>query len=422
MSENRDIFRKEYVESRLNTAPGSILIASSINQRIAAYASVLIIIMIVCFLYFGEYTKKAFLEGMVMPSSGLIKIRAPSSGFIEDLVVNEGQTVESGKPLYLINSERFDISGTGVQSALLKSLSQQYQMLESQLDYELKMSSIKIEELNGEVEKLESEIRSAEKSLELAKQKTELKQRTTERYSKLASEKYVSEISYQNELIDLVSLLSDEESFSSRVSSLEKQLQVVNHQKDYWTIQKDVREKELVRQLQALEQQEIELSAIGTTTINAPVSGIISAVVVEQGQAITAGDTVVSIIPDMSDFLVDLYAPSRDIGFITEGQEVGLRFAAFPFEKFGIQKGKVVQISQSALLPSDIELSGQIPKDIGEALYRVTVELEKQTVTAYGREEPLRVGMAVSADIRVEKRHLYEWLLGPIQRIREKVQ
>jgi membrane fusion protein len=49
-----------------------------------------------------------------------------------------------------------------------------------------------------------------------------------------------------------------------------------------------------------------------------------------------------------------------------------------------------------------------------EPLYRVLVELDQQTVSAYGRAEPLKPGMTVDADILLDQRRLIEWVLEPL--------
>ena len=49
-----------------------------------------------------------------------------------------------------------------------------------------------------------------------------------------------------------------------------------------------------------------------------------------------------------------------------------------------------------------------------EPVYRITVELARQTVTAYGEALPLQAGMTLEADIALERRRLYEWVLDPL--------
>jgi membrane fusion protein len=57
----------------------------------------------------------------------------------------------------------------------------------------------------------------------------------------------------------------------------------------------------------------------------------------------------------------------------------------------------------------------------GDPLYRVTVQLAKQAVTAYGSEELLKPGMLVDADILGERRRLLEWIFEPLYSLRGKV-
>ncbi|MBJ6911355.1 HlyD family efflux transporter periplasmic adaptor subunit, partial [Vibrio cholerae] len=139
---------------------------------------------------------------------------------------------------------------------------------------------------------------------------------------------------------------------------------------------------------------------------------------IENGQAVSRGEVLLNIIPETTELQVELYAPSRAVGFLQTGQSVGLRIDAYPFEKFGIQTGTIKRVTKSTLSPTEIKSKDQTIRSDAETLYRVIVALNKPTITVYGREEPLKVGMKVSADVYVETRQLYEWLLGPITRLK----
>ena len=90
-----------------------------------------------------------------------------------------------------------------------------------------------------------------------------------------------------------------------------------------------------------------------------------------------------------------------------------LRYEAFPYQKFGHYRGHVASISRSALTPggSQSPAVGQISS---EPMYRVTVRLARQSITAYGQDEPLKPGMALQADVMGERRRLFEWVLEPL--------
>ena len=52
--------------------------------------------------------------------------------------------------------------------------------------------------------------------------------------------------------------------------------------------------------------------------------------------------------------------------------------------------------------------------DRSENLYQITVALDSQTINAYGEAVPLQDGMRVDADVVLDTRKLYEWVLEPL--------
>jgi len=105
--------------------------------------------------------------------------------------------------------------------------------------------------------------------------------------------------------------------------------------------------------------------------------------------------------------------PSRAVGFVEPGDAVRLRYPSFPYQKFGHHGGKVLRISRSAL--SSGELGTLVGKgNAGEPYYRIVVALDRPTVRAFGREEALKPGMLLEADILGERRRLWEWAIEPL--------
>jgi membrane fusion protein len=122
---------------------------------------------------------------------------------------------------------------------------------------------------------------------------------------------------------------------------------------------------------------------------------------------------------------VHLYVPSRTAGFVAPGQHVLIRYQAFPYQKFGLQKGVVTDVSTTPFAPS--ELPQNIASTIlmnaqqngqgfngSEALYRIKVIPEKQTIEAYGRPQALKPGMTLEADVMQDSRKIWEWIAEPL--------
>jgi membrane fusion protein len=94
------LFRKETVDNQNNTSHGEIIIPASFGMSFSTVSTLLLLLFIALFLYFGQYTRKAHLSGIVMPSSGLIKITPQYSGYVTALTVSESLHVSAGTPLY----------------------------------------------------------------------------------------------------------------------------------------------------------------------------------------------------------------------------------------------------------------------------------------------------------------------------------
>jgi membrane fusion protein len=93
-----------------------------------------------------------------------------------------------------------------------------------------------------------------------------------------------------------------------------------------------------------------------------------------------------------------------------------LRFAAYPYQKFGLQGGTVRAVSQSPSV-SNHQLSTtqvQLGRQSTESIYRVSVTLDSQSINIYGTARPLMAGMALDADIMQDRRSIIEWMFEPL--------
>ena len=96
---------------------------------------------------------------------------------------------------------------------------------------------------------------------------------------------------------------------------------------------------------------------------------------------------------------------------------MSLRYQAFPYQRFGSYRARVTEISRSLIMPNETVL----PVPLSEPAYRITVVLDAQVVKAYGKDIPLQSGMIVDADIWLDRRKLYEWVLDPLYSVLGRV-
>jgi membrane fusion protein len=169
---------------------------------------------------------------------------------------------------------------------------------------------------------------------------------------------------------------------------------------------------ELERALAGNELEIIENDARRSALVTAPQPGTVTGLAAQVGQAVPLGAVLARIVPSEATLVAELFAPSRAVGFLAAGDEVRLRYAAFPYQKFGHSLGTVTAVSATTVAGDST--SG------GEPLYRVAVTLASQTVTAYGAPRRLLPGMAVEADVLLERRRVYEWVLEPLYALAER--
>lgn len=236
----------------------------------------------------------------------------------------------------------------------------------------------------------------------------------------LLAKGYISAFQVQQQQSTLLSSRADLESLARQRADIEQQLSGLDAQIADNPLQLASRLSELGGQVsngqQALASAEAERSLV----LLAPDAGTVSSVVLREGQSASSGQTVVSIIPEGSPLLAQFLVKSDASGFVRPGDRVALHLQAYPYQKFGIQKGTVKAVSQSALSPEQaMTLLGQ-PQVEQEPVYLVEVGMERQAIEAYGRNEQLHPGMMVDADILLDKRALYEWMFEPVLAAKQK--
>ncbi|MEL4016650.1 HlyD family secretion protein [Dryocola clanedunensis] len=415
------LFRKEFLDHQNDTEYGDIIIPASFGLLVSAVATIALLTLISAFICFGQYTRKAHLSGLVMPSTGLVKIIPEYPGYVTKLTVSEGQYVTAGTPLYHISAERYDGQGTGTMAAMSLSLNTQYSMLTSQQILEQRDNNQQQQATSQRISTLQPQIKSAEDRLAQAEQQVKLSVSVMSRYRKLLATHYVSDIEYQQKQIEVSAAQENVENQRQLLMQIHSSLDTAEDELKHLITQGQSRQAEIARQLQGIRQQQVELAGQRNFTLTSPVSGTVAAILVRHGQSVRAAEPVMTLVPDNAHLQVELFATSQNAGFIQPGQRVALRFAAFPYQKFGVQYGTIREISRTTLSSSELLSVSPVTWKENEGHYRVIVVPENTFILAYGRKEPLRPGMTLEGDVSLDTRHLWEWLTEPLWSLKGKL-
>ncbi|MBC3934336.1 HlyD family efflux transporter periplasmic adaptor subunit [Undibacterium sp. CY7W] len=409
------LFRRQAIEHISNRKYGTVLLAHPLSHRFLTLLFVSIAALIIGFFVFFSTTRKAQCSGVLLPNLGVIRVLPTQAGVVLSRQVVEGQAVHAGDVLFVLSSERSAAVGDAQKtiSSLLMNRRDSFHTDQSQL---LAQSRARLEALRRRASDLENEIAKIDAQILLQKQRVQLAEQSFKRYVDLQATNYISAAQLQDkqaELIDQQQRLAElnriksangRDLTSAHADIADLQLQ---SQRDAAAVQRNV---------SSIEQDLTENEARRELVVRAPQDGTVTAITAAVGQTVTPSIALASLIPAGSQLEAEIYAPSRSAGFVQPGMQVLLRYQAYPYQKFGQYKATVREVASNALRPEELPLGAQSANS-NEALYRIRVTLDQQNVTAYGRQLPLKSGMAVDASILLEQRRLYEWVLEPLYSI-----
>jgi multidrug efflux pump subunit AcrA (membrane-fusion protein) len=159
---------------------------------------------------------------------------------------------------------------------------------------------------------------------------------------------------------------------------------------------------------------------VRTLQLRASRAGQLSAQYAHPGAHIAAGQPLFALMPEDAVLQAELYLPDHLLASSAVGSEVLLRYRAFPYQHYGQYRGRIARIASSPLAASPADATKRTAAG-EDPLYRAVVAIDRQNVRDdLGQIHPLRPGLRLQADIVLEKRRLYEWLLQPFARLRSR--
>jgi membrane fusion protein len=407
------LFRPQAMEARRVSWLGSISIAQPLSLPLLTAAAVLAAAVIVLFLIAGEYTRRSRVAGQLVPDLGLATVVAPVAGVVLQPMPQEGTGVQAGQALVVISAPRPTTESADTTTALLDRLQRQRAGLEQTFLSRSALLDVRRTGFESELQAARRELAKIESAIGIQEQRVAIADDLLAHYQALAAEHYVSKVDLTRQQEAGLEQVAALQQLHRQAAGLQRSIVQIRQNLEALPAERSLQAALRTRELAALERQRLQVLASGEILVKAPVSGLITSRLIERGQAVQAGQSLLSLLPTGSVLQARLMVPSRAVGFIEPGDPVILRYPAFPHQKFGHYHGTVLRISRNALSPQGPATAGG-DMLAGEPSYRVLVTLAEQSVTAYGKLEPLRPGMRVEADILGERRKLYEWLLEPL--------
>jgi hemolysin D len=137
--------------------------------------------------------------------------------------------------------------------------------------------------------------------------------------------------------------------------------------------------------------------------LTAPVAGTVQQLAAHTlGGVVTTAQAVMEIVPDDT-LEVDATVENRDVGFLRVGQRAAVKIEAFPYTRYGMLEGKVIDLSNDAVQDKKLGLA-----------FSVRIRLPSNHMKIDDRWITLTPGMAVTAEIKTGKRSVAQYFLGPL--------
>ena len=416
------LFRDEALIATQTRALGDIVVARPISFTVWTLFATVTVMAIVVLLVFGTYTRRTTVTGQLMPDTGVVKVYTPQTGLVVEKHVVEGQTIKEGDVLYIVSSDRESSEGGATQEAINHLLQSRRTSFLQEIEKTHSIQAIESEAAKQKITQLENSLATVNAAIQDQMRRKSLSMEVAARYRDLAAKDLVSAddlAQKEADLIDQQTRLESEQRDRITVSQ-----DLASARADYARMPlKDANDlAQIQRDIDTGMQDLAESQAKRRIVITAPESGTATTVIAEIGQSLDPNRPLLSILPQSATLEAKLYAPSKAIGFVKEGDHVLLHYEAYPYQKFGSFAGVVTDVARTALPSSELTgLRSFEPKSL-ESLYQITVSLTSQTITAFGKDEALHAGMLLDADVLHETRRLYEWALEPLYALTGKVQ
>lgn len=441
----------EYVDDQT----AALLLNTPSSARVMLWVMIAFFIAASAWASWAEIDQVTRGQGKVVPSSQIQVIQNLEGGLVKQILVREGEQVQKGQQLILIDDTRF-------RSDFREREQQVANLTANVLQLSASLSSVTIDEDFSE-NNWENSVRIDYNKLAfppllkdtqpelVARQRAEyqqdldnlrnqisvmtqqVKQKQQELIEIQARIKNLRQsYDFANKELEITKPLADE-GVVPRIELLKLQRQVNDTRRELTSselkvpvLRSNIREAMLSRidtaqkfrsqQQQELNQVQDKLSSmtesavgledrVNRTVVVSPVTGTVKTLNVNTvGGVIQPGMDIVEIVPTEDTLLVEAQIAPQDIAFLRPDLHAIVKFSAYDFTKYGGLEGTLEHISADTTQDEE-----------GNSFYLVRV---RTTETSFGHDEnlPIIPGMTASIDIITGKRTVMEYLLEPILR------
>ncbi|HFL4335573.1 TPA: HlyD family secretion protein [Escherichia coli] len=382
---------------------GDVIVTTTYSQRAIITCSVFIFICVLLFISIADYTQKRTVNGIVYPDKGIVNIKSKQSGTLSAFYIKGGDYINTGEKLFSIDASS--------STQYFRNNEENYRELLSKLrEVSGRETQDNINTLNARKKLTEEQIDQTRNSIAIMTNQVRLldaaiqsQQVTFNRIQEAYKKKYVSDIEKNNAEMQLIDKKMQRQSLNNEISSREGQIISLKKELDD-TIDriKNIQNEDKKESLQSL----MKLYGIASDTesvLRAPVAGKVAEIVERTGRFVNAGDTILTVIPQGSVNQIVAFISPELIGEIKKGTKVALKYDSYPYQRFGVEHGVIIDISRVPLQPEDIYTNFGLKFE--NACFGVGIKIieRKESITVIP-------GMSLKVEIPTRKASIIKWI------------
>lgn len=395
----------------------------------------------------GEIDVVASAPGKVVPSGRSKLIQASEVAIVQSIHVHDGQSVRKGELLLQLEGQmtRADVErlqgerlaaqvDLARSSTLLAAIDDdrppvslaplipqatptQQAAAQRWLEGQYLELQTTLEQVDAEIDQRTAEIRSAQARADALCQLLSITRQLTADYKQLFSESAVAKhtwlekeqarLEQERELAIQQSRI--EELNAARMAARHRRRGVIAQLRKAMLDLHGEAERRLASLDQELKKAEQRHRLRALTS---PVDGTVQQLAVHtQGGVVTPAQTLMVIVPSDQPVEVQVQIENKDIGFVHAGQLVEVKVETFTFTKYGVVPGVVQSVSHDAI---EDERRGLV--------YNARIQLDEDELRVGAKAMKLTPGMAVRAELIIDRRRVISYFLSPLQRhVRESL-
>ena len=273
--------------------------------------------------------------GQLVPKLGLSTVLAQSTGVISRLEVSEGDIVSKGQRLGVVTVPRSTVTEGDTLAALSQQLDLRRSGILQKQEAQIALLAVQGAGYREQLAASRRELRNIEAEIGNRRQQIQIAEGTLQRLRRLEEGSYVSLLQIEQQKSKALSWLGELQALERQAIAVRRSMSQQMQSLHELPQQVKATNAAAASDLAQLEQEQVEAQARGALTINAPVDGTVSAQLVKPGQVVQSGQPLLSLLPAGDVLEAELFVPSRAIGFIERGDNVRLRYQAYPYQKFG---------------------------------------------------------------------------------------